>query len=209
MGEIRSFFALAALTVLPVLIFAMLAAAQFAGTGPAAPVGVSAAPEVTAAETEQPEAEIPAAEGEAPASEAMAAQSRDARQRVTLLRGSEGEVLSMEDYLVGVLAGEMPASFHPEALKAQAVAARTDTWYRMAARVHPAGACCDDPACCKAYLSPEELRSRWGDDWEANRAKLRRAVAETDGLIATWEGEAIFAAFHAASPGSTENSEDV
>ena len=208
MGEIRSFFALGVFAVLPVLIFAMLAAVG----GPEPGLRPEESPMLQEGQrTPEPAAEalVPVERPLPEAAEEGASAGLDSQWSISLLRAGVGEVLPLDAYLLGVLAAEMPASFQPEALKAQAVAARTDTFYRMEAQVHPGGACCDDPACCKAYLSPEERKARWGEDWEENQEKLRRAVAETDGLVLTWQGEAIFAAFHAASPGSTENSEDV
>jgi stage II sporulation protein D len=118
--------------------------------------------------------------------------------------------MTLRDYLLGVVAAEMPASFEPAALEAQAVAARTDTLYRLlVAKPHKEAACCVSPGCCKAYLSPEELRRRWGEDYERWSEKIAAAVDATDGEVLTWEGEPIFAAFHACSAGSTEASEDV
>ena len=135
---------------------------------------------------------------------------RDGEVTVDILFGSRVETMCLRDYLLGVVAAEMPASFEPAALEAQAVAARTDTFYRLlVAKPHKEAACCTDPGCCKAYLSPEELRRRWGEDYDRWAEKIAAAVDATDGEILTWEGEPIFAAFHACSQGRTEASEDV
>lgn len=122
----------------------------------------------------------------------------------------EGFVTEMplEDYLFGVVAAEMPARFEPEALKAQAVAARTYALYRAAGDKH-GGAVCEDPACCQAWLEEAQLREKWGADYEANAAKLRRAVEDTAGQLLTWDGAPILAAFHACSGGWTETGENV
>ncbi len=136
--------------------------------------------------------------------------SEDAGVTVDILFGSRVERMTLRDYLLGVVAAEMPASFEPAALEAQAVAARTDTLYRLlVARPHREAACCVDPGCCKAYLSPEELRRRWGEDYDRWAEKIAAAVDATDGEVLTWEGKPIFAAFHACSDGWTEASEDV
>ena len=133
--------------------------------------------------------------------------SQDAETALTLLRGGEIVTLTMKEYLPGVLAGEMPASFSPEALRAQAAAARTYALYRMARSDlrHPQADLCDDPACCQVWLSDEELRVRWGDDYERYRAVYSAAAEDTDGIYLAWEGEPILACFHASSPGLTES----
>ncbi len=71
-----------------------------------------------------------------------------------LIAGDEPVMMPMEEYLVGVLLGEMPVSFHQEALKAQAVVARTYTIKRnVQSPKHPSGSLCTDSTCCQAYAS--------------------------------------------------------
>lgn len=113
----------------------------------------------------------------------------------------------MGDWLPGVVAAEMPALFESEALKAQAVAARTYIMNRAAAHptAHPDAAVCNDPACCKAHADETALRERWAGDFDANMAKMLAAVRDTDGQYLAWEGEPIQAVFHAASAGKTED----
>ncbi|MBQ7144940.1 MAG: SpoIID/LytB domain-containing protein [Oscillospiraceae bacterium] len=117
------------------------------------------------------------------------------------------ETLSLADYLPAALAGEMPAAFEPEALRAQAVALRTYALYCQAhpKSAHPDADLCARADCCCAWLDEETLRERWGDDHAANRARLEQAVADTDGETLVWEGEPILAVFHAASQGRTED----
>ena len=133
----------------------------------------------------------------------------DERILLQVLVGEEVQEMTMAAYLQGVVAAEMPARFHPEALKAQAVAARTYTLHRMlvapTAR-HPEAYVCGDYACCKAYHNRERLRERWGGNYSRYSEIIARAVAETDGLILSYEGLPILAAFHAASYGFTEAS---
>jgi stage II sporulation protein D len=122
--------------------------------------------------------------------------------------------MSLEEYIVGVTAAEMPASFEPEALKAQAVAARTFTVKRIAAfGGEPCGksGCdvCTDSSCCQAWDSEAQMRKHWGKNYEKYVGKIRSAVYETKGLIATYEGEPIEAMYHSTSGGYTENSENV
>ena len=115
----------------------------------------------------------------------------------------------MEDYLVGVLAGEMPASFEMEALKAQAVAARTYTLYCAAGHKHGEAHICADPSHCQAWQDEETMQSKWGEDWERYAERLREAVRATAGQVLRYGGEPIFAAFHASSAGATEDSGQV
>lgn len=136
---------------------------------------------------------------------------------VRLLRGGEVTVLTLREYLEGVLASEMPASFPEEALKAQAVAARTYTLYKMdlyasdpSGGAHKGAQMCDDPAHCAAYcdLSIDAV-SLWGEGADAYGDRIRAAVAETDGMILTYEDAPIAAVFCAASCKTTESAKDV
>ncbi|MBQ3880480.1 MAG: stage II sporulation protein D [Oscillospiraceae bacterium] len=130
----------------------------------------------------------------------------------------DGEVqtVRMDEYLPGVLAAEMPASFPLEALKAQAVAARSFMLYRLAHPpadgVHDGAALCNDPAHCKGHIDIENeeiARARYGAAAQIYVDKFRRAVSETDGQVMVYDGEPILAAFHAISGGRTENAADV
>ena len=209
MKELRAYFRLFVGTTLPMLAFLLLALylrPLLKTETPEPPP-----PEQTATAVIEtvflPEPEPEPAEAEL---EAAVAPSPDALRTVTLLTGEETLELSLGEYLLGVVAAEMPASFPPEALKAQAVAARTDTVWRQSGRSpHPEGAVCADPSCCKAWLSREELEARWGEDYDRWAAAIRQAVEETDGIVLLYGGEPIFAAFHACSDGSTEASENV
>ncbi len=122
------------------------------------------------------------------------------------------ETVKLENYLMGVVAAEMPPSFNEEALKAQAVAARTFIINRENVQNddHKGAAVCTDFNHCKAYISDEEAEERWGEDWNnIYRQKIENAVLKTCGEIVTYEGEPISAVFHSTSSGKTENSEDV
>ena len=110
--------------------------------------------------------------------------------------------------LPGAVAGEMPASFEPEARRAQAVAARTYILRLISTgkSAHPEAAVCDDPSCCKAHVTDAQLRENWGGDYEANLSKILSAVRGTDGQYLAWEGEAKEARFHSSSAGKPEDS---
>lgn len=140
-----------------------------------------------------------------------AAEATGGDRETKLLVEVDGTVqeLCLADYLVGVVAAEMPASFEAEALKAQTTAARTYALYQMAqgsAGKHGGGAAlCDDPACCQAYLPEARLRQNWGGAAEANLAKLRAAETATDGMAILYGGAPILAAFHSSSADGTED----
>lgn len=135
---------------------------------------------------------------------AAAAETRPVLTETILLR-QEGEetTLAMEAYLAGVVLGEMPASFHPEALKAQAVAA--GTYARKALGTggkHGDGSLCGNPGCCQAYLSPEDYLLQGGT--EASVEKVRQAVDAVWEYALTYEGELIEAVYFSCSGGQTE-----
>lgn len=125
---------------------------------------------------------------------------------VALIDGEQYDCL-MADFLPGVLAGEMPAAFEEEALKAQAVAARTYIMGRIASSNpnHPDADICDDPSCCQAFMQQDELQERWGTRFLAYWRKMCDAVEATDGQYMTYNGEPILAAFHSSSGGKTED----
>ncbi len=110
----------------------------------------------------------------------------------------------IEDYVAGVVAAEMPVYFPTEALKAQAVAART-----YAFREYLNNKNVDLPSIGQAYMSESELKQRWGSDFEANYSKILKAVTDTKGEIMLYDDEPILAVFCSASGGMTENSENV
>lgn len=132
---------------------------------------------------------------------------RDALTGVTLLRGDAVETLSMAEYLPGVVAGEMPASFEPDALRAQAVAARSYALARMLTPpgAHPQCALCDSPGCCEVYLTAEERHGRWGEQYDLWESRIEEAVRDTDGVYLVYDGEPVTACFHASSAGYTES----
>ncbi|MDF2545670.1 MAG: spoIID [Anaerosolibacter sp.] len=124
--------------------------------------------------------------------------------------------MDLEEYVKGVISGEMPASFEMEALKAQAVAARSYAVSRMlkfkdgGQSAHPGAALCDDVH-CQVWLSKDKLREVKPKYWMRDYwPKIEEAVEETQGLILTYKGEPIGEPlFHSSSGGRTENSEDV
>lgn len=137
-------------------------------------------------------------------------------QTVNVLLADTGEVkeFAIDDYLEGVVAAEMPASYDTEALKAQAVAARTYTLYKKlhggsGIESHKGADVCTDYHHCKAYSSEEKLRQNWGAKYDEYHEKISGAVRGTAGEILVYEGEPINAVFHAISSGRTENVSEV
>lgn len=133
---------------------------------------------------------------------------------IKLLLTETGEIvtLPLEQYLIGVIAAEMPASFELEALKAQAVAARTYTLKRMLTGNdrHPEAHICDDFNHCQAWMSTEAMVSRWGmTNYATYKVKIKRAVEDTLGLILTYDNQLIEPVYHSTSGPYTENSEAV
>lgn len=116
------------------------------------------------------------------------------------------EELDFDTYLYGVVSGEMPASYEIEALKAQAVVARTYTIYkRKNGSKHEGADICDSPLCCQAWISKENRMARWDDDIkEEYWKKIVDAVDSTSGKYITYNGEPINAFFHSNSGGMTE-----
>lgn len=128
--------------------------------------------------------------------------------KVKLLHGSTGEIeeLDLDEYLYGVVSSEMPASFEQEALKAQAVVARTYTIYKITnGSKHENANICDDSKCCQAWISKEARFEKWNEsERENNWSKIVNAVDSTKGKIITYDGKPINAFFHSNSGGKTE-----
>ena len=127
---------------------------------------------------------------------------------IELHRSKQDEIVQMplELYIRGVVAAEMPAEFELEALKAQALAARTYFINRWSQNPRPIS---DDHRIDQAYLSDEQLRTNWGSMYDVYSNKINQAINETSGLILTYNQQPIEAYFFSTSNGYTENSEDV
>ena len=119
--------------------------------------------------------------------------------------------MAMDEYLLHAMAGEMPADFGSEALKAQAVALRSYVlYYRERHKAtHPEADICTSPGCCAAWLGDEALHERWGEKYGLRREKLEQAIRDTDGQYLAWQSSPILAVFHAASAGTTEAGESL
>lgn len=136
---------------------------------------------------------------------------QDSAVMLRVLCGETVEEMDLGTYLTGVLRAEMPASFQPEALKAQAVAARTYTLYKLRTGTAHAGDAdiCTDFNCCQAWKSGQRAAEDWGSDAAAYENKIRNAVADTDGQVMLYQQEPILAVFHSASAGLTRAAGEV
>ena len=150
-----------------------------------------------------PEETAPPVESAAPET---TPQPLSAPERISLLTEDGILEMDMKEYLVGVVAAEMPAAFPDEALKAQAVAARTYAMNCAAGKKHGDAQVCADYKCCQAWQDDAALREKWGVDYDMYIEKIRAAVAATEGQYLSYDGEAVFAAFHSSSAGATEAS---
>ena len=123
-----------------------------------------------------------------------------------LVLDSDGTIEKMEldTYLLGVLLGEMPVEFEIEALKAQAVVARTYALKRSTSgQKHTRGAVCKESSCCQAYRSPEDFINEGGTN--ASLDKVSSAVNSTSGQVLYYNGALIEATFFSCSGGKTED----
>ncbi|WP_245976673.1 stage II sporulation protein D [Oceanobacillus arenosus] len=118
------------------------------------------------------------------------------------------EDLPLETYIVGVVASEMPSEFEPEALKAQALAARTFTVNHLLHGNSDAAYDLTDTVTHQVYKNELDLQKQWGSDFTANMNKIKEAVNATKGEIITYQDAPITAQFFSTSNGFTENSED-
>lgn len=136
---------------------------------------------------------------------------------VKILFTKENKVseISMEDYLVGAVLAQMPSSFEPEALKAQAVLAHTYIVSRQQAeKDSPTSSLkgayiSDNTSVYQSYYTPEQAKEHYGDDYDDAKKNVTKAVKAVENQILVYAGEPIFVAFHAVSCGCTESSKDM
>ncbi len=131
---------------------------------------------------------------------------------ISVLINGKIEKYDIEEYLFGVVAAEMPAAFHEEALKAQAVAARTYIINKSLKpdNDHPNADVCTDSTHCKAYISNDEIVKKHGKNWMGEYSgKIKNCINKTAGEIAVYSDEPIEAVFHSTGSGVTENAKDV
>lgn len=111
--------------------------------------------------------------------------------------------LDLEEYVIGVIAGEMPASFDEEALKAQAIAARTYAMYKINTTNKNYDLVSDITN--QVYLNEDEMHQKWAEDYDYYYAKIAKCVNATKNLVMKYDGEVISSYYFAMSNGKTED----
>lgn len=153
--------------------------------------------------------ESPPAEGE----QTVTGESIVANGEITVLVDGEARTMKLEDYVVSVVAGEISPDFPTEAIRAQAVAARTYALYKQKTgrpAQHEEADVCDDPAHCAAFVDLKtEAAARWGEQANTAQDVIWQAVEDTAGQVLTYEGEPIVAVFSSAAGEKTERAVDV
>ena len=128
--------------------------------------------------------------------------------RVNLTREDRIKEVPLEDYIVGVVAAEMPVTFHEEALKAQSVAARNYVLRKMEENQDNEYDI-NDTVMHQVFSTNERLKERWGDDFEVNLEKISNAVMATAGEFLDYNGKIANTLYFSTSNGRTENNTDV
>lgn len=135
------------------------------------------------------------------------------RDTIDVMMSNTGSVktLKMREYIIGSLSGEMSASYHKEALKAQAVACYTFALYvasRKEKRLEGADIS-DDSTVYQSYIDEDARKKKWGDDFEKNEKIMSEAVDEVFGQYLEYDGKPAMAAYHAMCSGKTESAANV
>lgn len=133
-------------------------------------------------------------------------QKEETKKTIVTIYRSNGNIeqLELEEYIVGVVAAEMPAAFNIEALKAQSIAART---YALKAMKEEKKL--TDNEKTQSYKDVNQLKELWKDDFNTYYNKIKSCVKSTEGQVLTYNGEYIEALYHSTSNGYTENSYEV
>ena len=128
-------------------------------------------------------------------------------QKVSIVyKNKKEETLDLEDYVVGVVACEMPASFSMEALKAMAVAARTFALYKIKTNKNYKLSTTTKDQC---YITKEKMKKNWGKNFNKNYNKILKSVSDTSNQYMTYNDKVIIAFYFSISNGYTENCENV
>ncbi len=132
-------------------------------------------------------------------------------EKISVLQVSSGKVieLTVYDYVLGVIASEMPSSYHKEALKAQAVASYTYALWIKNNADNSKGELydiTDDSSKHQNYTNEDELKAKWGEKYESNIAVYKEALNEVLGEYLSYNNEPVLAVYHAISSGTTESS---
>ncbi|NLO84628.1 MAG: stage II sporulation protein D [Clostridiales bacterium] len=131
---------------------------------------------------------------------------------VYLAQESKLVEMTLEGYVCGVLAAEMPAAYHQDALKAQAVAARTRAIYQLQSggcSEHEGADICTNSSHCQGYATLTECHSMWGNEYEMYKERVTSAVSATVDELLTYNDQLIMVMYHAMSGGTTEAAQTV
>lgn len=123
---------------------------------------------------------------------------------ISLIHNGNTINIELEDYVIGVVAAEMPASFHIEALKAQSVIARTYALNKLSK-----GVTLTDNNSTQNYIDIDQMRNKWGADFDKYYNKIKDAVLSTEGTTLKYNDEYIDAVYFSTSNGYTEDSINV
>ena len=126
------------------------------------------------------------------------------KKDVIVKLSDKNENITLEEYVIGVVAGEMPALFNEEALKAQAIASRTYVIKHLQKRDTISSTISD-----QVYLSKDEMKNKWQNKYNEYYNKIKKAVKETENLIMYYNNEPIKAYYYSMSNGYTESSLNV
>lgn len=133
--------------------------------------------------------------------------SKKDNSKITILRSrtNKKETLTMRDYLTGVVSAEISPLYNDEAIKAQIIAAHTYALYQINAGV----TLTDDYRKHQGYISADEAKEKWGDNYEIYSKKITSLTDEVINKVITYDGEIILPAYFAMCSGKTESCEDV
>lgn len=123
---------------------------------------------------------------------------------INVIHNGSSIEMELEDYVIGVVAAEMPASFNIEALKAQSIIART-----YALNITSKGRILTDNESTQSYIDTNQMKTKWGSDYEKYYNKIVSAVNSTKGITIKYNGEYIDCVYHSTSNGYTEDSINV
>lgn len=134
----------------------------------------------------------------------------DEGEYITVMSSSSGEAskIEMREYLIGCVAAEMPANYHPEALKAQAAASYTYAKYTMQTGSGEVDIT-DDTGKHQGYINKEQRKSLWGSVFDENESKISAAVDAVYGNVIVFNGETALTVYHSVSAGATQSAEEL
>ena len=141
----------------------------------------------------------------------------ESNHTIQLYRSEKGQIeeIDLNTYLFCVVASEMPFKYEYEAIKAQAVVARTYLFNKILNNVEEQGDVCDDYRHCQAFNEVDKLEEIWKNKGfsiaqiQEGEKKIRKAILETENQIITYNGQIINALFHASSPQRTEDAKAI